>query len=165
MPVRGWVMYSIRKVPLLLMVGVAALAADAAEMQKDAADPIRFAQQTVAIGNHVVKLEVANTDKLRQQGLMYRKELPREAGMVFVFPDSRKYCMWMKNTLLPLSVAFVDERGVILNIADMVPLTETVHCSTGEAKWAIEMNLGWYARNGIIPGQKIDSITTLYSNE
>ncbi len=78
--------------------------------------------------------------------------------MLFVFPDVARHCMWMKNTFVPLSVAFIDERGVILNIADMQPLNEDSHCASGPARFALEMNQGWFAAKGIKAGAKISGI-------
>jgi uncharacterized membrane protein (UPF0127 family) len=109
-------------------------------------------------GLHLVQAEVANTFQTRMTGLMHRPELRANSGMLFVFPDLAPHCMWMKNTLVPLSVAFIDERGVILNIADMQPLDETSHCAKGPARFALEMNQGWFAAKGIKAGAKISGI-------
>ena len=109
-------------------------------------------------GIHLIQAEVANTFESRMTGLMHRKKLGANSGMLFVFPDVAPHCMWMKNTLVPLSVAFIDERGIILNIADMQPLDETSHCAKGPARFALEMNQGWFATKGIKPGAKISGI-------
>jgi hypothetical protein len=109
-------------------------------------------------GIHLIQAEVANTFETRMTGLMHRKQLGANSGMLFVFPDLGRHCMWMKNTLVPLSVAFIDERGVILNIADMQPLDETSHCAKGPARFALEMNQGWFAAKGIKPGARISGI-------
>ena len=109
-------------------------------------------------GIHLIQAEVANSFETRMVGLMHRKTLGANGGMLFVFPDLGRHCMWMKNTLVPLSVAFIDERGVILNIADMQPLDETSHCASGPARFALEMNQGWFAGRGIKPGAKISGI-------
>jgi uncharacterized membrane protein (UPF0127 family) len=81
--------------------------------------------------------------------------------MVFIFDDATTQCMWMKNTLIPLSVAFIDEAGAILNIEDMQPQTEQTHCSSGPARFALEMNLGWFAQRGIKAGTKLGGLERL----
>ncbi|HUL91278.1 MAG TPA: DUF192 domain-containing protein [Burkholderiales bacterium] len=110
------------------------------------------------VGIHLIQAELANTFETRMTGLMHRKQLGANSGMLFVFPDVAPHCMWMKNTLVPLSVAFIDERGVILNIADMQPQTEESHCATAPARFALEMNQGWFAAKGIKPGAKLSGI-------
>jgi uncharacterized membrane protein (UPF0127 family) len=91
---------------------------------------------------------------------MHRPSLATNRGMLFVFPDIGPHCMWMRNTLVPLSVAFLDERGVILNIADMQPQTENSHCAVAPARFALEMNQGWFAAKGVKAGAKIGGIET-----
>lgn len=113
---------------------------------------------TLTIGMHLVKAEVAVNDQERSVGLMFRKEMPQNEGMVFRFPDPRQVCMWMKNTLLPLSVAFIDEDGKIINIEDMQPQTEVAHCAKRPARYALEMNLGWFRKKNIKPGTAIDGL-------
>ncbi len=109
-------------------------------------------------GDHPIQAEIANTGESRMTGLMHRPSLGTDRGMLFVFPDVARHCMWMKNTFVPLSVAFIDERGVIINIADMQPQTEESHCASGPARFALEMNQGWFAANGIRPGAPISGI-------
>ena len=113
---------------------------------------------TLNAGIHLIHAEVANTAPSRTQGLMFRKWLGANSGMLFVFPDLDRHCMWMKNTFVPLSVAFVDERSMILNIADMKPQTENSHCAVSPARYALEMNQGWFAAKGIKPGGKISGL-------
>ncbi len=112
----------------------------------------------LSAGIHLIQAELANTFETRMTGLMHRKKLGANDGMLFVFPDVAPHCMWMKNTFVPLSVAFIDERGVILNIADMRPQTEESHCATAPARFALEMNQGWFAAKGIKPGAKLSGI-------
>jgi uncharacterized protein len=107
---------------------------------------------------YVIQAEVADTPMTREIGLMRRKFMPQGAGMLFLFDRSATHCMWMKNTLIPLSVAFIDERGHIVNIADMQPLTETSHCASRPARYALEMNLGWFKRRGIAAGAVIGGL-------
>lgn len=108
------------------------------------------------IGDHKVSAEVAATEPQRALGLMHRKNaLAPNSGMLFVFDAPDFHGMWMRNTYIPLSVAFIDERGVILNIADMMPLTTNPHTAAGFAKYALEMNQGWFAKHGIRAGAKV----------
>lgn len=109
-------------------------------------------------GIFVIQAEVANTTATRAQGLMRRKALAPGAGMVFKFDESDLHCMWMKNTLIPLSVAFIDERGAIVNVADMQPLDETSHCALRSVRYALEMNQGWFKKRGIGPGMIIQGV-------
>jgi hypothetical protein len=113
---------------------------------------------TLNAGIHLIHAEVANTPASRAQGLMFRRSLGPNQGMLFVFPAPGPQCMWMKNTYVALSVAFIDERGVILNIADMKPQTEDSHCAVAPARYALEMNQGWFAAKGIKPGARISGI-------
>ena len=106
-------------------------------------------------GIHVIQAEVASTMATRSQGLMRRKSMAQGSGMLFLFDESAGHCMWMKNTLIPLSVAFIDESGEIVNIADMQPLDETTHCASRPVRYALEMNQGWFKKRGISPGTLI----------
>jgi len=108
---------------------------------------------------HRIEAEVAFTQQTRMRGLMGRRLMGPIHGMLFVFEaPAAKQCMWMRNTLIPLSVAFIDERGKILNIEDMQPQTESNHCSAGPARFALEMNLGWFKQRGIGAGMPIGGI-------
>ena len=106
-------------------------------------------------GMHLIRAEVAADYETRGRGLMYRKTLAPNSGMLFVFDGPGLQCMWMKNTDLPLSVAFLDEQGTIINIEDMQPHTEDSHCAKRPAVYALEMAQGWYAQRGIKPGMKL----------
>lgn len=114
-----------------------------------------FPHTELTIGMFRVDAEVAATEDLRMHGLMYRKSMPSNAGMVFIFETSQQYCMWMKNTLIPLSVAFMDESGTIINIEDMKPQTEDSHCATRPARYALEMNKGWFKDKNFKAGTKV----------
>ena len=109
-------------------------------------------------GIHVIRAELANTPESRMQGLMFRKTLGTSDGMLFVFDEPERQCMWMRNTYVPLSVAFIDAKGAILNVEDMEPLTENSHCASGPAKFALEMNKGWFASRGLKAGTRIGGI-------
>jgi uncharacterized membrane protein (UPF0127 family) len=106
-------------------------------------------------GIHVVRAEVANDFETRGRGLMFRESLEPNQGMLFVFEQSAQHCMWMKNTLIPLSVAFIADDGTIVNIADMKPKDESTHCAQRPVRYALEMERGWFASRGIRAGQRI----------
>lgn len=110
------------------------------------------------IGFYRIEAEVAADLKNRMQGLMGRRNLAPQQGMLFVFPEAARHCMWMKNTFLPLSVAFLDEEGRIINIADMQPETLDSHCAAKSARFALEMNQGWFAAKGIKPGTRVAGV-------
>ena len=110
------------------------------------------------VSHHTFSVEVAHTEPARIQGLMFRQSLGENDGMLFVFSYPEHYSMWMMNTDIPLSVAFLDEKGVILNIADMMPRTATAHSSAGAAKYALEMNLGWFTARNIKRGRRIEGL-------
>ncbi len=117
-----------------------------------------FPVVTLTAGINVIRVEVAGTAAAREQGLMYRKSLPLNGGMLFDFErPAQKVCMWMKNTDIPLSVAFMDNEGVILNIEDMQPQTLDNHCGAeGKAvRYALEMDLGWFRQKHVGVGDKI----------
>jgi len=115
-------------------------------------------QTTLTIGRHSLTAEVASTDSHRSTGLMYRRMLPEDRGMLFVFPDVALHGMWMMNTYLPLSVAFLDREGAIINIADMQPHTTDTHSAARPAKYALEMNQGWFRKRGIKAGDKVQGL-------
>ena len=112
-------------------------------------------------GMHLIKAEFADTFPARTRGLMYREKLAPNAGMLFRFDESALQCMWMKNTLIPLSVAFLDDAGAIINIVDMQPHNEQSHCAARPSRYALEMNRGWFAERGIKPGAKLRGIEKL----
>jgi uncharacterized protein len=112
-------------------------------------------------GMHAVRAELAADFTTRMQGLMHRRSLAPNSGMLFVFDEVSIHCMWMKNTLIPLSVAFVDASGTITNIADMEPHSEQSHCATRPARFALEMTRGWFAGRGIKPGMKLGGLEKL----
>jgi hypothetical protein len=112
-------------------------------------------------GMHLIRAELAASDATRSMGLMHRKALAPNGGMLFVFDAPGPYCMWMKNTPLPLSVAFIDASGAIANIADMQPLTEQSHCATRPVTYALEMRQGWFAERGIRTGERLRGLDKL----
>jgi uncharacterized protein len=113
---------------------------------------------TLSVGGHVLTAEVASAEPERSQGLMHRRMLPENRGMLFIFPQIAHHAMWMVNTYIPLSVAFLDADGVIINIADMTPHTRDAHPAARPARYALETNRGWFARHGIKPGAKVEGL-------
>jgi len=112
----------------------------------------------LSAGIHLIRAEVANTFETRARGLMYRESLGGNQGMLFVFPQLERHCMWMKNTPLALSVAFLDERGEVISISEMEPHTENSHCAARPAKFALEMSKGWFQSKGIRAGGKLSGL-------
>ena len=112
----------------------------------------------ITAGMYRIRAEVVADYAARARGLMHRQTLPQNAGMLFIFDDHAIHCMWMKNTLIPLSVAFIDDRGAIVNIADMEPHSEASHCAAQPVKYALEMNRGWFAARGIKPGARLGGV-------
>lgn len=139
----------------LAAAALLALAAGSAGAQN-----AKFGTTQLTAGMHLIKAEVAASEAQREQGLMFRETMAGNAGMVFVFDAPGSQCMWMKNTLLPLSVAFIDADGKIVNIEDMQPQTLDSHCSTQlvPVKYALEMNLGWFKQKHIKPGSVIGGL-------
>lgn len=116
----------------------------------------------LGLGMYVLRAEVADRYRARREGLMGRHSMPQNHGMLFVFDRPEKYCMWMKNTLIPLSVAFIDEGGRIINVADMRPQSEFPHCAAGAARYALEMNQGWFAQRRIGAGAQLSGLEKLH---
>jgi uncharacterized protein len=135
-----------------LLVSTAALLATVAHAQAKTAD--------LSVGMFRIHAEVADDQASRMTGLMNRKTMPTQDGMLFVFESPQRHCFWMKNTFLPLSIAFIDDAGKIVNIADMQPQTETSHCAEKPVRFALEMNLGWFKSKGIGAGTVVNGIAT-----
>ena len=114
-------------------------------------------RMVIQAGMFQIDAQIAQTPQQRQIGLMFRKEMPAHEGMLFVFEEPQKQCFWMKNTLLPLTAAFVDDEGVIVNTADMKPQTTDSHCSDKPVRFVLEMNQGWFAKKKIRKGYKLKS--------
>jgi len=112
----------------------------------------------LSAGIYVIQAEVASTPTQQQIGLMGRTELSSNGGMLFIFDTSSLHCMWMRNTLLPLSVAFIDDKGIVTNIEDMAPKTENTHCAVRPARYALEMSKGWFAKRGLKAGATIEGL-------
>ncbi len=102
-----------------------------------------------------IDAQVASRPHERQIGLMHRQSMPAHEGMLFAFPQPAVQCFWMKNTLLPLTAAFVADDGRIVNLADMQPLDERSHCSKEPVRFVLEMNQGWFATKGLEAGSRL----------
>lgn len=140
--------------PLFRLLGPIALALLAAcAVAQDAAQ--RLASIALNAGMHNIRAEVAQTDAQRAIGLMHRREMAPHDGMLFVFDQPAVQCFWMKNTLLPLSIAFLADDGTVVNVADMKPQSLDSHCSSQPVRYALEMNQGWFAKRGVKPGFKL----------
>lgn len=103
-------------------------------------------------GMYRLDVQLAQTPEQRQIGLMWRKDMPVHEGMLFVFEQAATQCFWMRNTLIPLTAAFLDEDGTIVNLADMQPQSDDSHCSSKPVRFVLEMNQGWFAKRQIKPG-------------
>lgn len=110
---------------------------------------------TLNAGTQTIHVDIAATESTRQTGLMFRKQMGKNDGMLFVFPQLGYHAMWMRNTLIPLSVAYLDDTGKILSIHEMAPQTETSHQSAGPARYALEMNAAWFSTHKVNVGDRI----------
>ena len=142
-------MIAMRKLFLIALIALAS-----APLRAQTALP----EVTLSINGHKLTAEVAANDGSRTTGLMHRRMMPENRGMLFVFAYTQPQSFWMMNTYVPLSIAFVDEHGMIVNIADMKPLTTDPHPSAKPAKYALEMNVGWFAKRGIKAGAHVDGL-------
>ncbi len=120
--------------------------------------------KSLQLGTQTVQAEIAATPVDRQQGLMFRETMPANHGMLFVFDEVAGHCFWMKNTPLPLTIAFIDEAGVLINTANMTPFNEISHCPSRPAKYALEMNQGWFVKHHIKEGMSVKGLPKV-SNE
>jgi len=110
---------------------------------------------TLNAGMHLIQTQVAQDFDQRQTGLMWRKEMPQNEGMLFVFEQAGVQCFWMRNTILPLTAAFVADDGTIVNLEDMKPMSDDSHCSKKPVRFVLEMNQGWFAKRNIQAGFKL----------
>ena len=118
----------------------------------------REAHVPLAIGTHAFRVEVAATPAERARGLMGRTGLPANGGMLFVFETADRHCFWMRNTPLPLSIAFIDAAGRIVALADMAPRTDTLHCPPSPVRYALEIEQGGFTARGIVPGARVEGL-------
>lgn len=117
--------------------------------------PQKLPAITLGVGIYLINAEVAQTPDQRAIGLMNRPTMGVSDGMLFAFEAGATQCFWMKNTLLPLAIAFIGDDGAIVNIIEMKPQSLESHCSTKPVRFALEMNQGWFAKRGIKAGSKL----------
>eukprot|EP01034_Spumella_vulgaris_P024732 gene24732-31107_t len=123
--------------------------------QAQPAPQLHLTRTKLSAGMHVMDVQLAQTPEQRQIGLMSRKDMPQHEGMLFVFEQPAMQCFWMRNTLIPLTAAFVEDDGTIVNLADMKPQSDDSHCSAKPVRFVLEMNAGWFAKRQIKAGYKI----------
>ena len=131
------------------------LTAPALHTQAQGAPQTNLPRTSITAGMYLIDAQVAMTPREREIGLMFRKEMPVQEGMLFVFEQPATQCFWMKNTILPLTAAFVADDGNIVNLADMKPMTEDSHCSAKPVRYVLEMNVGWFDKRGIKAGARL----------
>ena len=136
----------------------ALLATMSASAQPADGKPQSLPVTNLKVGPHPVAAEVASTPEQRTIGLMYRFSLPADHGMQFVFPEPQLLAFWMRNTYIPLSIAFIDAEGRILNVEEMPPRSDATHPSRGDALYALEMRKGWFAERGVGPGARVTGL-------
>lgn len=112
----------------------------------------------LVVGKQTIQVEVAATPQSRQRGLMGRTWLAADSGMLFVFESAGRHCFWMRDTPLPLSIAFIDDDGRVLQLADMQPRTDTLHCPPGDARYALEIAQGSFLRAQLFPGARLSGL-------
>jgi len=136
-----------------LLVGLAAVWAAPWAWAQSGPQP-KLPGVVLTAGMYRVEAEVAETMQQQMIGLMQRRTMAPHEGMLFVYEDPQIHCFWMRNTLLPLSIAFLDDEGRIVNIEDMQPQTDDSHCAAKPVRFALEMNQGWFGQRGLKPGSR-----------
>jgi uncharacterized protein len=146
---------------VLLLLSVAPLALTTSPAAAKTAVPMGSPQLdlpriTLNAAAKKIEVQVAATDEQRAKGLMFRQHMPQDEGMLFVFEQPSKQCFWMRNTLIPLQIAFIGDDGKIVNTLEMKPLDEkTQSCSTKPVRYVLEMNKGWFSANGLKAGSQL----------
>ncbi len=138
------------KIAAALLLAAAAAAAPA----QDGPQP-KLPTVPLTAGMHVIQAEVAETPTQQMVGMMHRRTMGANEGMLFVYDQPQRLCFWMRNTLIPLTIAFVADDGRIVHTADMKPLDETSHCTPEPVRFALEMNQGWFAKRGMKKGDRL----------
>ena len=146
-------MISIKPTLLLAAALLAAFISSPAHAQDGPQGRLQTIELTA--GMHVIRAELAITPIQQQTGMMFRRSMGSNEAMLFVNDEADKRCFWMRNTLLPLSIAFIADDGSIVNVADMTPRSDESHCSDKPVRYALEMNLGWFAKRGLKAGSKL----------
>ena len=144
-----------QRLAALLLVSASFLAPAHAQQQIQPQPQTDLARTQLSVGLYKIDAQVAQSAREREIGLMFRKTMPQAEGMIFVFDQPATQCFWMRNTLLPLTAAFVADDGRIVNLVDMQPMTENSHCSEEPVRSVLEMNQGWFAKKNIKKGAKL----------
>lgn len=154
---RAFLFFDATMLPMKKTVAFAAALLSLAALAQDSGEPqTGLPRVRLQAGMHLIDAQVATTPEQREIGLMFRKQLPQQEGMLFVFEAPAQQCFWMKNTLLPLAVAFVADDGTIVNLDEMKPQTLDSHCSQRPVRYVLEMNRGWFSKKGIKPGYRLE---------
>jgi hypothetical protein len=155
-PARAFLFFHATMLPMKKIVAFAAVLLSLAALAQDTGEPqMNLPRVRLQAGMHLIDAQVAATPEQRETGLMFRKEMPQQEGMLFVFEAPAEQCFWMKNTILPLSVAFIADDGTIVNVDEMKPQTLDSHCSVRPVRYVLEMNKGWFAKKGIKAGYRL----------
>ena len=141
---------TLKKILGCLLVAVMSFSASA-----QSAPQTNLARANLTAGMHLIQVQLARNFEQRQIGLMWRKEMPQNEGMLFIFEQPAEQCFWMRNTLLPLTAAFVADDGTIVNLVDMKPMSDDSHCSKKPVRFVLEMNQAWFAKRNIQAGFKL----------
>ena len=134
--------------PTRLMAAIFAAAAALPAGSQQTGNPT-LPTRPLTAGVHLIAAEVADNDRSRERGLMFRRSLEPNHGMLFVFDPPMRACMWMRNTLIPLSVAFIAADGHVVNIEEMQPGSEQLHCARQDVPFALEMAKGWFSERNL----------------
>lgn len=121
-----------------------------------AAAPVTVPLTRIRVGGETVRVEIADEPEERQRGLMYRDSLPEDTGMLFVYPRERILSFWMRNTRIPLDIAYVDQRGNIVDVQTMAPQSDRLYESAAPAMYALELEAGWFEEHGVGVGDRIE---------
>ncbi len=140
--------------PLLLVTALTALLFAGGAAAQTGPQP-RLKTAALTVGMHVIQAELAVTPAQQQVGMMFRRSMGANEAMLFVEETAGLRCFWMRNTFIPLSIAFIADDGTVVNIADMKPQSDESHCSARPVRFALEMNVGWFAKRGIKAGSKL----------
>jgi len=153
--------HALRPAVLLAAAALALLASMSVPAAAQARAQPALPTVKLTAGIHVITAEAATTNQSRTIGLMHRERLAPNHGMMFVFDDKAQQCFWMRNTIVPLTIAFIEDDGTILQLADMAPKSEVSHCSQRAVRYALEMEQGWFGKRGIAPGARISGLPAL----
>jgi uncharacterized protein len=147
-----------RRFWLAVAIALPALLTQAVALAQPEEPQMKLQRAVLGVGMHRIDAQLALSPMERQIGLMWRKKMPAHEGMLFVFEQPSQQCFWMKNTLIPLTAAFLEDDGTIVNLADMKPQTTNSHCSAKPVRYVLEMNVGWFAKKNIKAGAKVSGL-------